>query len=191
MSDAAAEPVSLARLFRPQSAATAAPPAAPAAIDPAALDDAWQQGHAAASAELGATIELLQQGLATAERQRITDDEAARALAHQLAAALEARFARELATLALAASEAILQTEPTLATATLESLLLEATASLGGGTLFVAPDLLDRATALAPPGWTVQARDGLSPQTVEAEAGATLQRASLTARLQQLLEQRP
>lgn len=198
MSETPAEPVSLAALFarRHQQAATAASaatatPAAPEFRIDEALAAAWQEGHAAASAECAPTVEALRASLAEAECRRDAEAREARDRMRQLASAIEARFAQELATLALAATETILKAPSPLSAATLESLIAEATGGLGGGTLFLAPDAVEHAQPLAPPGWAVAARDGLDPGMVEAEAGPALQRASLMGRLEQLLEAQP
>ncbi len=199
----AAEPVSLVALFAPPGQRAEAAPAVGGAagtdgVDGAgeALAEAWRQGHATATAELTPTIEMLRVSLAESERRRAAATDTARETAAGLATAIEACFARELATLALAATAAILKapiggTTAGPAASTIESLIGEAVSGLGGGTLFVAAATAEHARPLAPPGWTVVARDGLAPGMVEAESGPALQRASLAGRLEQLLEGRP
>lgn len=191
MSEPLAQPASLAKLFAAPATSLEGTLASAQARSEAAVAAAWHEGHAAATAELGDALESLQVSLAATERQRALEAAEMHGLAGGMAMAIEKRFASALATLALAATETILNAQPEPGAATLESLIIQAASGLGGGTLYLAPETVERARPLAPPGWTVAAREGLATGTVEAECGPALQRASLMDRLEQLLDAHP
>ena len=193
MSETPPAAVSLAALFRQPKPRVPARPAGPDLE--AVTAAAWQEGYRTATEALASRIETLEAALAEAGRQRAQEADEARALANSLATAIEACLARELTTLALTIAETVLdaQIRPQtgLAATTLESLIAEAIRDLGGGRLFVHPETVEQARSLAPSGWTVIARDGLEQGAIEAEAGPTLQRATLGGRLEQLRDSKP
>lgn len=148
------------------------------------------QGDAAARDELLPLIGALETDLAEAEARHAAELQATRELALQLAAALETLMATELAHLTHAVAAAVLTAEPATSVETLAALVADAVSGLPRGTLRVPPDTLERARALCPGGWALEAREGMPAGTVEATAGPALQQQTLAARLAALMEDR-
>lgn len=185
----------LAVCAAPLRALLGVPPSArpprPAPPDTKALEAARAEARAEANATWAAEVAALRLQLAN---ERASHESATRQhaeLAAASASAIEARFADALASLSFTAMGVLLAAKPPIAEATLRSLIAEATAGLPRGTLFVAADVLAPCVEILPPGWEVATRDDLAPGVVEAECGPALQRASLSARLAQLLDLAP
>lgn len=183
MSDA--QPVPLARLLRPSSAAL------PVILPTPQEDDRLAEAEARARAE---AVSEWQARLAAAEdRHAKVIAQADEALARQeqltrdLLAALDRQFADSLAELAHAIVRQLLDAEPPFPADTLRALVAEAIAALPAGkagTIHLAPQDLPGFAPSA--GWRVQADPALGSGTIRVEAGPALARAGLSLRLEAL-----
>jgi flagellar biosynthesis/type III secretory pathway protein FliH len=153
-----------------------------------ALELAFEEGRAAAVAELGGRIaELEAEGAALRETHAAAGEAAARASAAAFAA-LEAALADGVAALGLAVARAALGAEPKLEAVTIRQLVSDALAGLpegAAGSLRMHPDDAAHAPDL-PSGWVVVADAALGPGHVLAERGSSLSAAGLYQRLEQL-----
>lgn len=154
----------------------------------AAIDLAFEEGRAAAMAELGGRIGALEAELAAlADAHAAATDASARASAAAFAA-LETALADGVAALGLAVARAVLGAEPRLAEATIRQLVCDALSGLAegaAGTLRMHPNDAVHAPDL-PPGWVVVADTMVTSGEVLAEQGKSLSAAGLLQRLEQL-----